>query len=195
MRIKSFSTSFLKYLSLFIGCFAALLPLWVVLIASLKTGEEFSTTNLFDAPQNWFNFSNYYVAITRGNMLTGFLNTSILLLISVTGTILIGTMAAYTLSRFKFRFKKLITFLFLLATLVPGVTTQIATFQVVNFFGLFNTRWAAIILFMGTDIISIYIFLQFLDSIPVELDEAAIIEGASYFTIYSKIILPLLNLP
>ena len=80
-----------------------------------------------------------------------------------------------------------------MATLVPGVTTQVATFQIVNALGLFNTRWSVILLFLGTDIISIYIFIQFLRSISHDIDEAALIDGASYFTIYWRIILPLLK--
>ena len=63
--------------------------------------------------------------------------------------------------------------LFLVAALVPGVTTQVATFQIVNGFGMFDTLWAPIALYMGTDIVSIYIFLQFVRSIPISLDEAA----------------------
>ena len=182
-----------KYFTLLLGAFIALIPLVVVFLASLKTADEYKTTNVFAAPQNWANFDNYVTAFTRGNMLQGFLNTTIILAISVTATIIIGSMAAYVLDRFEFRFKKLVVFLFLLATLVPGVTTQVATFQVVNFMGLFNTRWAAILLFMGTDIISIYIFIQFLKGISKELDEAALIDGASYFMIYWRIILPLLK--
>lgn len=68
-----------------------------------------------------------------------------------------------------------------------------ATFQVVNELGLYNTRWSAIVLFLGTDIISIYIFVQFLRSIPRELDEAAALEGANTFTVYWRIILPQLK--
>jgi multiple sugar transport system permease protein len=102
-------------------------------------------------------------------------------------------MAAYAIERFAFRGKRLVLFAFLLATLVPSVTTQVATFQVISTLGLFNTRWAAIALFTGTDIVSIYIFLQFLRSIPRELDEAALLDGASYLTIYRRIILPLLK--
>ena len=192
-KLSSLSLTAGKYLTLVLGAFIALIPLVVVFLASLKTADEYKTTNVFAAPQNWGNFDNYVTAFTRGNMLQGFINTSIILVISVTATIIIGSMAAYVLDRFEFRFKKLIVFLFLLATLVPGVTTQVATFQVVNFMGLFNTRWAAILLFMGTDIISIYIFIQFLKGISKELDEAALIDGASYFTIYWRIILPLLK--
>lgn len=192
-RINTHFFTFGKYLTLILGAFIALVPLVVVFLASLKSADEYKTTRVFEAPQNWANFDNYVTAFTRGNMLQGFFNTSIILLVSVTATILIGSMAAYVLDRFDFRFKKLVLFLFLLATLVPGVTTQVATFQVINFMGLFNTRWAAILLFMGTDIISIYIFIQFLKGIPKELDEAALIDGASYFMIYRRIILPLLK--
>ena len=126
-------------------------------------------------------------------MLLAFANTTFILVISVVGSILIGSMAAYALSRFEFRFKRVVVFLFLLAALVPPVTAQVATFQIVNGLGLFNTRWSAIVLFTSTDIVSIYIFLQFMRSIPRSLDEAALMEGASHFTIYRKVILPLLK--
>jgi ABC-type glycerol-3-phosphate transport system permease component len=192
MLLKRAFSSALVYASLVAASLAAIVPLLVIFIASFKTGEEFRSTGPFELPQNWLNFENYAAAITRGNMLLGLANTAILLAVSIIGTILIGTMAAYVLSRFTFRFKGLVLFLFLLASLVPGVTTQVATFQVVSSLGLFNTRWAAILLFMGTDILAIYIFLQFLEGIPVELDEAAIIEGASYFRIYRSVIFPLL---
>lgn len=193
IKLNVLGISLLKYLSLILGALVAVIPLLVIVFASFKTGAEINTTSSFSLPQNWFNFANYALAINRGNMLMGLFNTTLILIVSLIGTILIGSMSAYVLSRFEFRLKKLVVFLFLLAALVPGVTTQVATFQVVNFFDLFNTRWAAIVLYMGTDIISIYIFLQFLESIPRELDEAALMEGASYLTIFWKIIFPLLQ--
>jgi multiple sugar transport system permease protein len=183
----------LKYLSLIAACLITVLPLGVIAMGSLKTNEEFLTTGPFDPPGDWFNFQNYVTAFTRGGMLTAFANTAFILLVSLAGTILIGSMTAYALDRFDFRGKKAILAAFLLATLVPGVTTQVATFQVVNQLGLFNTRWSAIALFLGTDIVSIYIFLQFLRGIPRELDEAAAIEGANSFTIYWRVILPLMK--
>ena len=191
--VSSLATGALKYLSLLLGVFIALVPIAVVFLASLKTGQEFASTGVFEPPQNWLNGDNYVKAFTQGKMLQGFANTAFILVVSVAGTIIIGTMAAYALDRFNFRGKWLVFFLFLLATLVPGVTTQVATFQIVSNLGLFNTRWSAIAMFLGTDIIAIYIFIQFLRSIPKDLDEAAIIDGASYFTIYWRVILPLLT--
>lgn len=191
LAAKTATTS--KYVTLVLASLAALVPILVIVVASFKGHDELLTTGPFDAPANWFNFDNYVTAFTKGKMVQGFVNTTILLLVSVTGTILIGTMAAYAIDRFTFRLKKTVVAAFLLATLVPGVTTQVATFQVINSLGLYNTRGAAIALFLGTDIVSIYIFIQFLSSIPRELDEAAVLDGANHFTIYRRIILPLLK--
>ncbi|WP_086827602.1 carbohydrate ABC transporter permease [Streptomyces sp. NRRL B-24572] len=183
----------LTYLSLLAATLVVLLPLVVVLLTSLKTSEEVSDGGALSLPGDWLNFRNYATAFTDGHMLAAFGNTAFILVFSVGGTVIIGSMTAYAVDRFDFRAKKLVMALFLVATLVPGVTTQVATFQVVNSFGLVDTRWAPILLYMGTDIVSVYVFLQFIRSIPRSLDEAARLDGANAFTIYRKIILPLLK--
>jgi ABC-type glycerol-3-phosphate transport system permease component len=182
-----------KYLSLIAASLVVLIPLVVVLFASLKTHEEYNSTGPLVPPRNWLNFHNFATAWTGGDMLRGFVNTTIVLLVSLAGTIFIGTLAAYAISRFAFPFKRLALGLFLVAALVPGVTTQVATFQIVKSMGLVDTLWSVIILFMGTDIVSIYIFIQFISSIPRSLDEAATIDGASRFGIYWRVILPLMR--
>ncbi|MFH9658835.1 carbohydrate ABC transporter permease [Streptomyces sp. NPDC017248] len=183
----------LTYLTLVLASLVVLVPLVVVFLTSLKTSKEVTDGGALSLPHDWLNFHNYATAFHDGKMLSAFLNTTVILLFSITGTVLIGSMTAYAIDRFDFRAKKPVMALFLIATLVPGVTTQVATFQVVNSFGLFNSLWAPILLYMGTDIVSIYIFLQFIRGIPVSLDEAARLDGANSFTIYWKIILPLLK--
>ncbi|ROV65847.1 carbohydrate ABC transporter permease [Streptomyces globisporus] len=183
----------LKYLSLLVAAAVVLVPLIVVLLTSLKTESEVASSGPLSLPGDWFNFANYATAIEQGAMLRAFGNTTLILVISTAGTVLIGSMTAYAIDRFQFRLKKLVMSLFLLATLVPSVTTQVATFQVIDDLGAFNSRWAPILLYTGTDIVSIYIFLQFIRSIPVSLDEAARIDGANSWTIYRKIILPMLR--
>ena len=182
-----------KYLSLVLAAAVTLVPLVTVLFASLKTSAEYGSTSALTPPSNWFNLANFATAFDSGKMLEGFANTAIVLAVSLTGTILIGTMAAYGLDRFEFRGKKLVFGLFLIATLVPGVTSQVATFQVINGMGLYDTKAALILLFMGTDIIAIYLFIQFMQAIPASLDEAAMIDGANRWTIYWRIVLPLLK--
>ncbi|MFW6725002.1 carbohydrate ABC transporter permease [Streptomyces sp. MAR4 CNY-716] len=184
----------LIYASLVGASLVVLIPLAVVLLTSLKTSEEVADGGgALSTPDDWLNFGNYFTAFNDGEMLSAFGNTAFILLFSITGTVVIGSMTAYAIDRFEFRARKLVIGLFLVATLVPGVTTQVATFQVVNSFGLFDTRWAPILLYMGTDIVSIYIFLQFIRSIPTSLDEAARLDGANTFTIFWRIIFPLLK--
>lgn len=182
-----------KYGSLTLACLITLLPLVVLFMTAFKTKAEYSNTGPLDPPGDWFNFANFGKAFSDGNMALGFTNTTFVLVVSLVGTILIGTMTAYAIDRFEFRFKKVVVALFLLATLVPGVTTQVATFQTINGLGLYDSLWALIALNLGTDIIAIYIFVQFMQSIPKELDEAAMLDGANKFTIYWRVILPLLK--
>jgi len=192
-RLRSGSATTAKYTSLVVASIITILPLSVLLFAGLKTGKEYAATGPFTPPSNWLNFDNFVTAFVSGEMLQGFVNTTIVLAVSLVGTIFIGTMAAYALDRFNFRGKRLVLVLFLAATLIPGVTTQVATFQLISALGLYDSMAALIILFMGTDIIAIYLFIQFMQSIPVSLDEAAMIDGANRWTIYWRIILPLLR--
>ena len=161
-----------KYATLVLASIVVIVPLVVVLFASFKTHAEYNTTGPLTPPRNWFNVDNFVTAWTDGDMLRGFWNTSIILVVSLTGTVFVGTLAAYAISRFAFPFKRLILGLFLVAALVPSVTTQVATYQIVKSMGLVNTSGSAIVLFMGTDIVSIYIFIQFMQSIPQSLDQA-----------------------
>ncbi len=182
-----------KYATLILASLVVLIPLVVVLFAAFKTHTEYNTTGPLTPPRNWLNFHNFATAWTAGDMLRGFWNTTFILAISLTGTVAVGTLAAYAMSRFVFPLRRLILGLFLVAALVPGVTTQVATYQIVKSMGLVNTPWSAIVLFMGTDIVSIYIFIQFMQSIPRSIDQAAMIDGANRFTIYRKVILPLMK--
>lgn len=185
--------AFFKYLLLVISAVAAILPMVVVLFGAFKTTAEFSSTSPLTLPQNWLNFENFKTAFVKGNMVLGFFNTVIVVGISVFLTIVFGTMTAYVIDRFKFKFSRIVNTAFLIASLIPSITMQMSVFQIISKMGLFNHRAALIILFAGTDIISIYIFVQFLQNISTSLDESAIIDGASYFTIYTRILLPLMK--
>jgi multiple sugar transport system permease protein len=182
-----------KYITLVIAAFMALIPIIVVFFISFKTSNEYANTTPLTPPKNWLHIQNYIDAFVDGGMLRGFFNTVSIMVVVLAGAIIIGTMVAYVLDRFKFKGSKLVVGAFLLATLIPSITTQVATYKVVNFFNLTNSRLAPMILGIGTDIISIYIFIQFISNISIALDESAMIEGASYLTIYRKIILPLLK--
>lgn len=184
--------TFLKYAILVIACLVVFIPLVVVFLGSLKNNTEFLSSNVFALPTS-FEWSNYKTAFIDGKVLLGLRNTAIIIVISCTGTIITGTMTAYVLQRFKTLFGKVLKAAFLLATLFPSISMQVTVYRIMNGFNLVGTMAAPIILYVGTDIISIYIFMQFLDNISTSLDESAIMDGANYFTVYFRIILPLLK--
>ena len=184
--------AFLKYSVLVISCLVVFIPLVVVFLGSFKSNTEFLSSNVFALPTE-FEWSNYKTAFIDGKVLLGLKNTAILIVISCTGTILIGTMTAYVLQRFNTVLGKVLKAAFLLATLFPAISMQVTVYRIMNGLHLVGTMAAPIILYIGTDIVSIYIFMQFLDNISYSLDESAIIDGANYFTVFFKIILPLLR--
>lgn len=182
----------LKYVILVIACLVVLVPLVVVFFGSFKNNQEFLSSNVFALPEK-FEWNNYKTAFIDGKVLLGLRNTTIIILISCTGTVIIGSMTAYVLQRFKTVFGKILKAAFLLATLFPAISMQVTVYRIMNSFGFVGHMTAPIILYIGTDIISIYIFMQFLDNISYSLDESAIIDGANYFTVFFRIILPLLR--
>jgi multiple sugar transport system permease protein len=192
VRTRRLAGGILKYVSLVFAALCVTVPLVVFLFLSLKTNAETNTTSPLSPPRH-LDFSNYATAFTKAQMPLAFMNTLIIMVFSIAFTVIIGSMTAYAVARFDFRGKRLVLGAFLVAALVPTITTQVATFQIVKAFGLVGTRGAPVALYMGTDIISIYIFLQFIRSIPISLDEAARLEGAGHFRIFRMIIFPLLR--
>lgn len=182
----------LKYAFLIICCLIVIVPLLVVLIGAFKTHEEYIGTNVFQLPAVP-QFDNFVTAFVDGKVLQGLLNTAIILVVSCAGTIITGTMTAFVLQRFRMLFTRAVKAVFLFAALLPNISMQVTVFQIVNMLGLYDSLAAPCVLYIGTDIVSIYIFIQFLDNISVSLDESAILDGCSYPRVYWSIILPMLR--
>ena len=193
MNVEKKSVTALKYLSVLIALVIVLVPLYLVLVASLKDGKEFSTSFKMALPSNLFNFENYITVFEKGKLGTGFLNTAIVMIVSLAGNVLLGTMAAYAIGRFQFKCKAVIVAAYTAAAVIPAVTTQVATFSIISNLGLVNTHWSVIVLYLGTDLIQLNIYLQFIRGIPYQLDEAAIVEGASLFRVFRSVIFPLIT--
>ena len=182
----------LKYAVLIFCCFLVIVPLVVVLIGAFKTHDEYISTGVFDLP-SVPQFENFKIAFINGRVMQGLVNTIIILAVSCFGTIITGTMTAFVLQRFRTIFTRGVKAVFLFASLLPNISMQVTVFQIVSKLGLYDSLAAPCVLYIGTDIISIYIFMQFLDNISLSLDESAFLDGAGYPRIYWSIILPLLR--
>ena len=183
--------SILKYILLAVVSFVVLLPLASVLITAFKTAEEYNTTNVMTLPGKWFYFGNFVDAWQKANMARAFINSAIVLIFVLAGSIMISAMLAFVLNRIKFPGNSIFRNLFLFAALIPGVAMQVTVYQIMYSLHLINSLGGYIILLMGSDVISIYIFLQFFENLSVSLDESAILDGCSLFGVFFKILLPL----
>ncbi len=182
-----------EYASLIFFGLCAVVPLISCVITAFKTTDEYNSTSVMTLPKSWLNFDNFIKAFQEADMGRAFLNSVIVMVCVLLVSVVIGTQLAYVLDRFKFPGNGLIRNLFLIASLLPAVAMQVTVYNIMTTLHLVNKLYGYIIMMCGTDVISIYIFIQFMENIPKSLDESAIIDGASYWTIYWKIMLPLLK--
>lgn len=192
-KISKYLLVFLKYFSLVFFSFVAVLPVVSCAITAFKTDTEYQQTNVMVLPENWLNFDNFVQAFQKANMARAFINSVIILVCVLVISVFVGTQLAYVLNRFKFPGNNLIRNLFLFATLLPGVAMQVSVYEIMTNLHFINSLPGYIIMMCGTDVISIYIYIQFFENISISLDESAIVDGASYFTIFYRILLPLLK--
>jgi raffinose/stachyose/melibiose transport system permease protein len=179
------------YLFFAIITFIVLIPLALVLFAAFKPSAELAATSALALPKHFY-WGNLKAVFIKGDILTGFRNTFALITVSVAANLILGTMTAYILNRFDFRLKRVIFALFTVAMIVPYYTTEVARFQIIQGLGLYNTIYAPMLIYAGTDLLQIFIFLQFMEKISIQLDESAMIDGASYFRIFRSITFPLI---
>lgn len=170
-----------------------LAPIVLTLFAALKTkGQMVTTSPLLLPPLSEITFDNFKKVLGDKYLLIGLKNTGIILVVSLIFNVLFGTITAYIIERFEFRFKKVIVSLYFVGMLVPTFVTEIARYRIVNSLGLYNTLGAPIIIYIAADLMQLYIYRQFVSALSPSLDESALIDGCSYFRVFAQIIFPLL---
>jgi len=167
-------------------------PIYWNIITSIKTRNDiFSMVPKFRFTPD---FSAYKTAFTPGSSsIYKYLKNSVFISIGATIlTLVIATMAAYSISKIKFRFKNIIWFIILATRLLPPISTIIPLFLSASKLKLIDTYFLIICINVALNIpFSIWLLKSFFDSIPVEIQEASIIDGCTTFQSVINIILPL----
>jgi ABC-type glycerol-3-phosphate transport system permease component len=171
--------------------FVFMFPFLWTLMSSLKTVQE-----LFEFPPPLFprvpQFRNYQVALTTVPFALWIGNSIIVVVLATLGTVLSSSVAAYSFARFKYRGRELVFVLTLATLMLPGQVTLIPQFILFYQMGLINTLYPLWVPFwFGGTAFYIFLLRQFLMTIPPDLDEAALIDGASYLRVFWTILLPL----
>lgn len=170
-----------------------LAPIILTLFAALKTKVDMVKTSPLLLPAvDRITFANFNKVLTDKYLLIGFKNTGIILVFSIFFNVLFGTITAFIIERFQFRGKKFIVGLFFVGMLIPSFVTEIARFKIINGLHLYNTLGAPIVIYVASDLMQLYIYRQFISTLPVSLDESALLDGCSYFGLFTRIIFPLL---
>lgn len=185
-------TDTIKYVFLTIYSIAILYPLLFVFLSSLKSNTEIFSTP-FALPNIW-NFRVYYDAWTKFQVQTYFLNSLYYSTVSVAICVVISAMAAYALTRMKWKLKKAIFSLILLGLMVPAHSELIPLYIGVTKLGLKNPKISLIGIFVAFAIpMTVFIIAGFIQSLPIELEESAVIEGCGLIKAFFTVIVPLLK--
>lgn len=166
-------------------------PIFYVITSSMKTTDDFRKLATYALPSS-FNLDNFIKVFTTSPMLTYFKN-SIIILIGVLALLLsTSLMAAFALSKIKFRGNKNIFKFFMLGLMLPFQVALIPMFTMFSKLGLLNTYFAVIIPQVAFSLsYSIQLFYSFCEFLPDEIIESAIIDGCSPFRIFTKIVIPM----
>jgi multiple sugar transport system permease protein len=184
----------LLYVALAAGAVPTLLPfVWLLRSAFMQDAQ------MFISPPQWipdpFQWSNFTEALTAQPFGRYFLNTVVIAVISVIGTVLTCSIAAFSFSRLRWRGRNLVFGVLLSSVMLPYAVTLIPTFVMWQELGALNTiapltvpSWFA---GAGGGVLNVFLLRQFFLTIPFELDEAAYIDGASPWRVFWMVVMPL----
>ena len=165
-------------------------PFFYAITSSMKVGSE-----LFDPvllPPHW-RWRNYATVLTDNAFLLDFFNSVVVAVAVVVISLLLGITAAYALGRVRFHGRRLLLLSILGISMFPQVAVLSGLFELIRALGIYNTVWGLILAYMLFTLpFTVWVLTTFMRQLPHELEEAAIVDGASPWTIVTRIFLPLL---
>ena len=190
LTLKTLPVKTVKWLFLSFFFLYTLLPFLWLILSSFKTNFEF-LTNPFSFPEVW-QFENYIKAIRISGLPRLFLNSSIISIGSTLLNIFITSLGAFVFSREVFKGQNILLNIITAGVLIPVIGLMVPYFKIISLLKLYDTKFGLILTYAAINIpISVFLLYGFMKSIPKELEEAAIIDGCSFWQRYSRIILPL----
>lgn len=187
---KEVILNILKWVLIIFFAAYTLFPLLWLLISSFKTNYEL-LSDPFSLPAKW-QIQNYINALTQAGLGRMLMNSVIVGVLATLLNVAVASMSAYCISRFRFRGRENIYVLFTTGILVPLNALMVPYFVIINKLGLYDTYGGMVLLYCAIGIpMSTFLIRGLMDSIPMEIEEAAYIDGCGFFGRFFHIILPL----
>ena len=191
-RKYTFGT-FVMQVIVFISSLFFITPLFIIFNYSFKSRRELFLSNPLALPESP-NWDNYEYASERLDLSTTLTNTFIYTAVSVLILALVCGAAAWAIVRSKGKFYKIAYYYFIVGILIPAQALFLPIFIIGFRFGLVNTRFGVIFMYVATNIsFGIFLMTSFMSTVPIEIEEAARIDGCSVYRTYFSIVLPLLK--
>ena len=181
---------FLAYIVFAFVLIISIFPFIWVLLSSFKSNREI-LSSAFALPAK-ITFDGYRIAMKQANIPMRFFTSLIVASSATIISILFYSMAAYVLARFDFKLKNYVYGLLICSMLVPTNAILQPIYSIVRTLGLYDTKGALILVYSGFGMaLTLFLLKGYFQNIPKELDEAAIIDGAGFVTVFLRIMLPL----
>jgi trehalose/maltose transport system permease protein len=165
-------------------------PFYYALVTSFSTGTELFKVNYWPKVFSW---ANYEVVLGGKNFTRSIWNSVFIATLTVTFALFLAVTASYALARVRFRGRGLLLMLILAVSMFPQIAVLAGLFELIRFLGIFNTPWAMIVSYtIFTLPFTVWVLTTFMRDLPVEIEEAAIVDGATPWIIITKVFLPLL---
>jgi multiple sugar transport system permease protein len=194
-----------RIISIFIGIFAIvwLFPIVWTLYSSLRPYKDIRANGLLSMPST-LNFDNYVDAIERMDLPRYFYNTAIITIPAVFLTLFFGSLMAFVVTRYSFKFNVAMLLLFTAGNMLPAQLVFIPVFKMYLAIGdlvgdrriLYDSPWGVVLIHVAFQMgFATFVLSSYMKTIPKEISESAQVDGASVFTHFFKVMLPLLRPP
>lgn len=190
---KKFTKETLVYLLLAFWALINLFPVYWMFTFSLKSNNEIFGENVIGLPKEWL-WSNYSKALQVGNIGRYFLNSVIIAVVTIALVMAVALMATFALTRFMWKGRKMMNDFFMLGLTIPIHASIVPIYVTLSKLHMLSTYSSLIIPYAAFSLaMAILICTGFMQEIPIELDEAACIDGCGTWRIFFKIIVPLMK--
>lgn len=168
-----------------------LFPFYYAIVTSLREGKDLFRVSYLPDGLNWGNYLN---ALMESGIARSLLNSITVATLTVGLCLLVSITAAFALARIRFRGRKYLLFTILCVSMFPQVAVLSGMFELVRFMGLYDSLGALVLSYTTFSLpFTVWVLTTFMRAIPVELEEAAIVDGASTWTIITRVFAPIMG--
>lgn len=188
---RELGAKFWIYLAALVVSVICVFPFYNAILTSLRTGQDLFLTNYLPTTFHWENYIN---ALVENGVGLSLLNSFLVASVTVGICLFVSITAAFALARVRFRGRKYILFTILCVSMFPQVAVLSGMFELVRFLGLYDSIGALILSYTTFSLpFTVWVLTTFMRSLPVELEEAAIVDGAGLWVIISKVFAPIMG--